>query len=285
MAKYRCRRGAGRPTVLVRISSADRVIYEATDKTPEVTKLMVAEYVVSVADGLMRALRDRPTALERWPSSASARASELATGPWDKDRRGVLPEAGAEGRSRRPRVGGDHLPVRQDRRRDLPYRDRGAGRVRGRRADLPSLACTTHPMSTTPTSSGSTSTRSPARPSPMPSASPASLARCSRSSASAGYPKTSGNRGDPHLRPDRATVDVRGRAARGDRVRARARAARHGRDHRLVEGGARRADLRRLQPEQPRPDDRVGLLAAPDPRRPGLDPDVVGRDRRGDRPP
>ena len=28
----------------VRVSSPDRVIYEATDRTPEVTKLMVAEY-------------------------------------------------------------------------------------------------------------------------------------------------------------------------------------------------------------------------------------------------
>jgi DNA ligase D-like protein (predicted polymerase) len=51
----------------VRVSSPDRVIYEATDRTPEVTKLMVAEYFASVGDGLMRALRDRPTALERWP--------------------------------------------------------------------------------------------------------------------------------------------------------------------------------------------------------------------------
>lgn len=51
----------------VRVSSPDRVIYEATERTPEVTKLMVAEFFVAVADGLMRALRDRPTALERWP--------------------------------------------------------------------------------------------------------------------------------------------------------------------------------------------------------------------------
>lgn len=51
----------------VRVSSPDRVIYPATDSTPEVTKLMVAEYFVAVGDGLMRALRDRPTALERWP--------------------------------------------------------------------------------------------------------------------------------------------------------------------------------------------------------------------------
>jgi DNA ligase D-like protein (predicted polymerase) len=54
----------GRP---VRVSSPDRVIYPATARTPAVTKLMVAEYFATVGDGLMRALRERPTALERWP--------------------------------------------------------------------------------------------------------------------------------------------------------------------------------------------------------------------------
>ncbi len=51
----------------VRVTSPDRVIYEATDRTAEVTKLQVVEYYVAVADGVMRALRNRPTALERWP--------------------------------------------------------------------------------------------------------------------------------------------------------------------------------------------------------------------------
>lgn len=68
----------------VRVSSPDRVIYEATDGTPEVTKLMVAEYVASVGDGLMRALRERPTALERWPSGVRE-SFRLATGPRDSD--------------------------------------------------------------------------------------------------------------------------------------------------------------------------------------------------------
>jgi DNA ligase D-like protein (predicted polymerase) len=68
----------------VRVSSPDRVIYEATDRTPEVTKLMVAEYFASVEDGLMRALRDRPTALERWTSGVRP-GMKLATGPQDKD--------------------------------------------------------------------------------------------------------------------------------------------------------------------------------------------------------
>ncbi len=68
----------------VRVSSPDRLIYEATDTTPEVTKLMVAEYFASVEDGLMRALRDRPTALERWTSGVRP-GMKLATGPFDKD--------------------------------------------------------------------------------------------------------------------------------------------------------------------------------------------------------
>ncbi len=51
----------------VRVSSPDRVIYEATDDWPEVTKLQVVEYYLAVGDGIMRALRERPTALERWP--------------------------------------------------------------------------------------------------------------------------------------------------------------------------------------------------------------------------
>ncbi|GAA4676708.1 DNA polymerase domain-containing protein [Nocardioides nanhaiensis] len=68
----------------VRVSSPDRVIYEATERTPEVSKLQVAQYVASVEDGLMRALRDRPTALERWTSGVRP-GMRLATGPQDKD--------------------------------------------------------------------------------------------------------------------------------------------------------------------------------------------------------
>jgi DNA ligase D-like protein (predicted polymerase) len=69
---------------VVRVSSPDRIIYEATDRTPEVTKLMVAEYFASVGDGLMRALRNRPTALERWTSGVRE-GMKLASGPQDKD--------------------------------------------------------------------------------------------------------------------------------------------------------------------------------------------------------
>ncbi|MEI2712196.1 MAG: DNA polymerase domain-containing protein [Nocardioides sp.] len=67
----------------VRVSSPDRVIYEATSRTPEITKLRVAQYFADVGDGLMRALRDRPTALERWTSGVRP-GMRLATGPFDK---------------------------------------------------------------------------------------------------------------------------------------------------------------------------------------------------------
>ncbi|MEO5652244.1 MAG: DNA polymerase domain-containing protein [Marmoricola sp.] len=67
----------------VRVSSPDRVIYPATATTPEVSKLQVVEYYVCVAEGIMRALRDRPTALERWTSGVQEGIS-LATGRGEK---------------------------------------------------------------------------------------------------------------------------------------------------------------------------------------------------------
>ncbi len=63
----------------VRVSSPDRVIYPATERTPEVTKLMVAQYVADVGTALLRAVRERPTALERWPSGVLP-GFQLATG-------------------------------------------------------------------------------------------------------------------------------------------------------------------------------------------------------------
>ncbi len=51
----------------VRVSSPDRVIYPATASTPEATKLDVAAYYAAIGETMLRALRDRPTTLERWP--------------------------------------------------------------------------------------------------------------------------------------------------------------------------------------------------------------------------
>jgi DNA ligase D len=51
----------------LRVSSPDRVIFPATERTAELTKLEIVEYYLAVEDGIMRALSRRPTTLERWP--------------------------------------------------------------------------------------------------------------------------------------------------------------------------------------------------------------------------
>jgi DNA ligase D-like protein (predicted polymerase) len=67
----------------VRVTSPGREIYEATPRTPAVTKLQVVEYYLAVEDGILRALRDRPTALERWPKGIHD-GIRLATRTGDK---------------------------------------------------------------------------------------------------------------------------------------------------------------------------------------------------------
>ena len=67
----------------VRVTSPDRVIYEETSSTAAVTKLQVVEYYLAVEDGIMRALRERPTALERWPKGVRD-GIRLATRAGDK---------------------------------------------------------------------------------------------------------------------------------------------------------------------------------------------------------
>jgi DNA ligase D len=51
----------------LRVTSANRVIFPATEGTSAQTKLDIVKYYVAVEDGIMRALRRRPTTLERWP--------------------------------------------------------------------------------------------------------------------------------------------------------------------------------------------------------------------------
>ena len=51
----------------LRVTSPDRVIFPETEHSAAVTKLDVVEYYLAVEDGIMRALADRPTTLERWP--------------------------------------------------------------------------------------------------------------------------------------------------------------------------------------------------------------------------
>lgn len=67
----------------VRVTSPDRVIYEATEAGPAITKLQVCEYFSAVGPAMMRAVGDRPTAMERWPDGYRD-SMRLATGPQDK---------------------------------------------------------------------------------------------------------------------------------------------------------------------------------------------------------
>ncbi|WP_200932720.1 DNA polymerase domain-containing protein [Williamsia sp. Leaf354] len=68
----------------VRVSSPDRVVYDATDRTPDITKLEVCEYFATVGDALMAAIGERPTAMERWPDGWRE-GMRLATGPQDRE--------------------------------------------------------------------------------------------------------------------------------------------------------------------------------------------------------
>jgi hypothetical protein len=81
---------------------------------------------------------------------------------------------------------------------------------------------------------------------------------------------------DPRQRADRAVLGLRRGPARraGARARGRAEAAQE-RHQQVVEGGAPRG-LRRLQPERPRPDDRLGVLGAARAGREGVLPSRVG---------
>ena len=258
----------------VRVSSPDRVIYEKTERTPEVTKLMVAEYFASVDDGLMRALRDRPTALERWPSGVRP-GIKLATGrPGEK--------ADAFYQKRVPKGAPDYLESVEV---TFPS-GRTADEICPTEVAVPVWCAhmgtlTFHPW---PVRRSDVDRPDELRidldPQPgttfTDSVRVAGVAReLLEELGLVGFPKTSGNRGVHiyvRIEPRWEFVDIRHAAIGFGRE---AGAPRRGRDHGLVEGGTRRADLRRLQPEQPRPHHRLGVLPATHPGRPGVHADDV----------
>ena len=97
----------------------------------------------------------------------------------------------------------------------------------------------------------------------------------------AGFPKTSGGRGvHIYVRSSRAGRSPTSATPPSPSAASRAAPARGGHDQ-VVEGGAWRAHLRRLQPERPRPHDRVGLQRAAQARCTRLGPGHVGRADRG----
>lgn len=56
------------PTRTVRVSSASRIVFPATELTPAITKLELVKYAIAVGEPLLRVLFERPTTLERWPN-------------------------------------------------------------------------------------------------------------------------------------------------------------------------------------------------------------------------
>ncbi|WP_265443942.1 DNA polymerase domain-containing protein [Flexivirga meconopsidis] len=68
----------------VRVTSPDRVIYQPTDRTPQITKLQVCQYFATVGDAMMLSIGERPTAMERWPDGWRE-GMRLAVGPKDRD--------------------------------------------------------------------------------------------------------------------------------------------------------------------------------------------------------
>ena len=264
----------------VRVSSPDRVIFPATERTREVTKLDVAEYYVSVGDGIMRALRERPTTLERWPK-----------GVHRGDRALHARDAAAATRSSRSGC------PRARRTTSRPSRSRSRPAATPTRSARPRSR--SWPGARTWARSPSTRGRCGATDvdhpdelridlDPQPGTDFADAVRVAgvarellERARLRGFPKTSRRPRRAHLRADRAALDVHRRPARRDRLRPRAgaRGCRAG-HHQVVEGGARRADLRRLQPERPRPHHRLGLLRPADARRAGVGAGDLGRARR-----
>ena len=263
----------------VRVASPDRVIFPATERTRPVTKLDVVRYYLAVDEGIVRALWRRPTTLERWP-------------------KGVHPGIVL---STREKGGGDAFFQKR-----VP---KGAPKyVQTARIEFPSgrraeEICPTEIAVVARCGQMGTITFHPwpvrredvDHPDelrldldPQPGTDFDDAVRVAGEARvlfdELGYaglrrfPKDLGRPRNPHLRPHRAALDVHGRPPRRDRLRARARATapRRG-DHQLVEGGARRAHLRRLQPERARPHDRLGLQRAAEARRAGLSAGHVGR--------
>ena len=201
-------------------------------------------------------------------------------------RRRLLPEAhpaAARRTTSRPR-GSSSRPAATPTRSARPRSPSSAGRrrwarsrsIRGR------FAATT---STTPTSCGSTSTRSPG----TDFADAVRVAGEARALLDelgyAGFPKTSGGRGVHiyvRIEPRWTFTDVRHAAIAFGRELERRLPGRG--DDEVVEGGARRAHLRRLQPERARPHDRLRLQRPAEAGRAGVRAADLGRARRRSRP-
>ena len=207
---------AGTP---VRVTSPDRVIFPTTDATPEATKLDVVTYYASVGDEIFRALRHRPTTLERWPKGVHP-GIKLATrqvGDGDAFYQKRVPK----GAPAYVETAADRVPVGPTRRRGLSDRAcrRGVGGAdrHHRRSTRGRSVATT---STTLTSCGSTSTRSRAPTSTTPIDAAMEARALLDELGIVGLPEDIGQPRHPHLHPDRAALGLHRRPACRDRLRS-----------------------------------------------------------------
>ena len=263
----------------VRVSNPDRVIFPATERTPEVTKLEIAEYYLAVEDGIMRSLHRRPTTLERWP-------------------KGVHPGIVL---STREKGGGDAFYQKRIPRGAPDYVE--TARIEfpsGRHADeicpteiavvawcaadgddhLPPVARALATTSIIPDELRIDLD-------PQPGTDFEDAVRVAGEARTllddlgyVGFPKTSGGRGIHiyvRIEPRWTFTDVRHAAIAFGRELERRMPGRG--DDEVVEGGARRARVHRLQPERARPDDRLGLQRASQAGRDGVRAAGVGRGR------
>ena len=247
----------------VRITSPGKVLFSERGET----KLDLVRYYAAVAEPLLRTMGGRPVLMQRFPQGASGKSFFQKRVPdnapeWLRDddgrdrQRHAVTRAGGGGRGAR-RVGGQPR---------LPRLPRLA--VPRRRPD-PHRRAATRPRS---------DARDGVRRGPRRRVGAQGAARRGRHRV---LPEDDRQPRPACVRALAAALGLlRGALGRGRRrARARASPARHP-HRRLVEGGAREADLRRLQPERAAQDGLRRLVGAGAQGRAGLDAAELGRARR-----
>ena len=267
---WRSRSGSGPSRSPTRTSS--------TSRTPGSARSTIVNYYLAVGDGILRALRDRPVTLERWPGGvhegvklatrADGRAATRST-------RSAIPKGAPDW------VETAHIAFPSGRTADEVCPTELATVAWCAQQDT----ITFHPW---PVRRADVDHPDELRIDldPQPGTDFADAVRGRRARRASvldelgwrGFPKTSGNRGVHiyvRIEPRWTFTDVRHAAiAFGRELERRMPMAGH---HEVVEGGARREDLRRLQPERPRPHDRLGVLRPAAAARAGVGAAGVGR--------
>ena len=257
----------------VRVSNPDKVYFAERG----LTKLDVVQYFLSVGDGILGALRDRPTTLERWPSGVfeGAKLSTRADNRGDAFYQKRVPQGAPD------YVQTATITFPSGRTADEVCPTELA--VVAYCANLGTL--TFHPW---PVRRAERRSARPAADRPRPAAGDGLLRRRPGLAARLrallqelgmdGHPEDLRRPRPARVRADRAAVDVRAGPAGRHRLRPGAGTPHaRARDDELVEGGARRADLHRLQPDGPGPDHRVRLFGPGEPAGAGVGAAALGR--------